>query len=315
MNVYTPDDGRGRIALNTRPTTVTERFLFDKWHMERPMTLGYVVLEQLRDCCFQQVLRSPEERPTASFGLHYFMTGEGLLSLGGREFRLAERCCLLTLPKARWTARSSGKVPVRCISVAFQLSQAPNNPFTAFSHWHEAHGGFILQDKGVLENLLLELMDELGSSDPFAEIAAEGALSRIMSAVCRVLFAESGNESATLAGPSSGKKDLAYECVRYMDRHLTEIRELGQIADSIGYSYSHLSHVFRLEMGVSLQSYWNRKRILHAMKLLQSGEASITRIAETLHYQSVHSFSKAFKKISGLSPTDYQELYGRERSS
>jgi len=71
-----------------------------------------------------------------------------------------------------------------------------------------------------------------------------------------------------------------------------------------------LSHVFRTEIGVSLQSYWNRRRIMYAMKLLQTGETS-TRIAEKLHYQSVHSFSKAFKKIAGLSPSEYRQLYGR----
>ncbi|MGZ9583338.1 hypothetical protein [Paenibacillus marinisediminis] len=28
------------------------------------------------------------------------------------------------------------------------------------------------------------------------------------------------------------------------------------------------------------------------------------------HYQSVHSFSKAFKKTAGITPSEYQDLYG-----
>lgn len=299
---------------NRRTTVAAEGFRFDKWYLERPTTLGLLVLEQLRDACFQQALSGPEGKPAASYGLLYCMMGEGTLAVGGRELAFGERAFTVTFPGEAWSVRCAGEEPVRCVFVSFQLAAVPNNPFQVLGKRFEPGDGRVLQDKDGMEQLLLELMEELGRRDSFAAVAAEGAFSRLVSAACRKMLAAGAHESSPGDGAAVGKTDLAYETVRFIDRHLLELRELGQIAEALGYSYSHLSHVFRLEMGGSLQSYWNRKRILYAMKLLQSGERSITRIAETLHYQSVHSFSKAFKKISGLSPTDYQELYGREHS-
>ncbi|RJE83990.1 AraC family transcriptional regulator [Paenibacillus sp. 1011MAR3C5] len=106
------------------------------------------------------------------------------------------------------------------------------------------------------------------------------------------------------------KKELVYQAVQYMDLHVGHIEELGQVADRLGYSYSHLSHAFRLEMGMPMQSYWVSRRMMAAMNKLQAGRDSITQISEELRYQSIHAFSKAFKKMTGFTPSEYQSLYG-----
>jgi len=117
-------------------------------------------------------------------------------------------------------------------------------------------------------------------------------------------------KTSVKASATPSRKEMVYQTIRYLDQHLVEIHELSQIADQLGYSYPHLSRIFSQEMGESLQAYWGQRRTLQAMNLLQHGELNITQIAEKLHYQSVHSFSKAFKKIAGLTPSEYQELYG-----
>src|SRR5690606_30175628 len=111
-------------------------------------------------------------------------------------------------------------------------------------------------------------------------------------------------------GRTFNKKELVYQTIQYMDQHPEGIVDLGQVADQLGYSYSHLSHAFRSEMGISLQTYWANRRMMKAMNRLQTGRGSITEISENLHYRSIHSFSKAFKKVTGFTPSEYQNLYG-----
>ena len=48
------------------------------------------------------------------------------------------------------------------------------------------------------------------------------------------------------------------------------------------------------------------------MRLLKNNDLSITEIAEMLQYQSINSFSKAFRKNIGISPSEYQVLYSKE---
>ncbi|MBE3102342.1 MAG: helix-turn-helix domain-containing protein, partial [Firmicutes bacterium] len=48
------------------------------------------------------------------------------------------------------------------------------------------------------------------------------------------------------------------------------------------------------------------RRMTTACELLKAGSISISVIAEKLRYQSIHSFSKAFKKNYGISPAQYR---------
>ena len=62
---------------------------------------------------------------------------------------------------------------------------------------------------------------------------------------------------------------------------------------------------------MSIQSYYNLRRVETARELLRDRELSIEEIAEYLQYSSVHSFSKAFKNAAGISPGAYRRLARR----
>jgi AraC-like DNA-binding protein len=103
-------------------------------------------------------------------------------------------------------------------------------------------------------------------------------------------------------------KQTVYEVINYIDINLLQITELTQIADKLHYSYSYLSHIFTKEVGLTIKEYYNRKRFEKAVEWLKNGEMNVTLIAERLQYQSIHTFSKAFRKNFGISPTEYQTL-------
>jgi AraC-like DNA-binding protein len=60
-------------------------------------------------------------------------------------------------------------------------------------------------------------------------------------------------------------------------------------------------------MKVTLQEYVARKKIEHSLDLIKTGNYSITEIALMLHYESVQSFGKAFKKIMGSTPSEFRK--------
>ncbi|WP_068774241.1 AraC family transcriptional regulator [Paenibacillus sp. FJAT-26967] len=281
---------------------------FDRWQLERPMTLGNFVLEQIRDSCFHKELQAFPEK-TSSYTLIYVLSGSGKLIQGEQSVPFGERDFVFAAPGDCWKLDSSSNGPVRLISVRFREVAGRFNLAEVIQTIGTKGPQPVRKDNGALEELLLGLQREVEARDNYAKAMAESYLQQLVVALCRL-----GTHHATAPKQefkrAPMKQELAYQAVRYMDQSLLEIKELSQLADVLGYSYSHLSHVFRVEMGESLQSYWARKRILKAMRLLQSGRTNITGIAETLHYQSIHSFSKAFKKIAGLTPSEYQGLYG-----
>jgi AraC-like DNA-binding protein len=290
-----------------KPSEIKKEFVFDRWYLERPMLLSSLVLEQVRDSCFRHELETLPEM-NKGFTLLYLMSGEGKYVLGERQIDASERTYLITAPKDHWRVQCTSSAPIRLISLRFHAAstRAPFDEVFQFGQGGQISSG---QDDGAIEELLLGLLKELTSGDRFAKSMVDSYLQQIAVRLCRKKEQERPLQEASTN--MLGKKELVYETVRYMDDRLLEIKELGHVAEAMGYSYSHLSHVFRLEMGEALQAYWGRKRALKAMKYLQAKEMSVTRIAEALHYQSIHSFSKAFKKVVGLTPSEYQELYGQ----
>ena len=77
------------------------------------------------------------------------------------------------------------------------------------------------------------------------------------------------------------------------------------IAKAIGFSRKYLSMIFSQTMGITLRDYVTQKKIERAKTMLADGEASLKTIAFQLNYNDYSSFSRAFKKESGLTPYEY----------
>ncbi len=79
------------------------------------------------------------------------------------------------------------------------------------------------------------------------------------------------------------------------------------IADAIGVSPNYLTKVFQQYLGMSLHRYIQNLRIERAQQVLLSGKMNVTEAAQYTGFSSVHVFSKTFKKIIGLSPTEFMD--------
>ena len=87
-----------------------------------------------------------------------------------------------------------------------------------------------------------------------------------------------------------------------MHRELAHDWTLIELANIAAMSRSQFAERFRLLVGEPPMSYLARWRMLKARELLLSSERPIVDIASTVGYRSEFSFSRAFKKILGVSP-------------
>ncbi len=103
--------------------------------------------------------------------------------------------------------------------------------------------------------------------------------------------------------------------VNYIQRSdLTERLDNGSIAAGIGVSPNYLTKVFQTHLGLSLHKYVLNVRMEKAQKLLLSGKVNITEAANMTGFSSIHVFSKTFKNIIGISPSQFlDEVVNRER--
>ena len=86
------------------------------------------------------------------------------------------------------------------------------------------------------------------------------------------------------------------------------------LSDRLDYDYIYLSNVFSQQLGVTIENFYIHHKIERVKELLMYNELTITEIAFKMHYCNVAHLSNQFKKITGLSPTDFKKRKDKTRS-
>jgi AraC-like DNA-binding protein len=77
--------------------------------------------------------------------------------------------------------------------------------------------------------------------------------------------------------------------------------------------YTYISNIFSEVKGITIQQFIISNKIERAKELLMYNELSLTEIAYKLHYSSVAHLSNQFKKITGLTPTEFKKIKKKKR--
>lgn len=93
----------------------------------------------------------------------------------------------------------------------------------------------------------------------------------------------------------------------FMKTNLSKKIELEEMAETACMSTFHFIRVFKLVYGLTPREYLRGLRIDKAKDLLKEG-ISVTQTCFEVGYESLPTFSRAFKKGTGHSPKAYQEL-------
>lgn len=93
--------------------------------------------------------------------------------------------------------------------------------------------------------------------------------------------------------------------VDYILLNLGSPLNLKQIAKRIHINPSNLSRKFKEETGLTITEFINRKRVEEAAAYLQRGNISVTEVAFLVGFNDLNYFSKVFKKIMSVTPSQY----------
>jgi AraC-like DNA-binding protein len=79
------------------------------------------------------------------------------------------------------------------------------------------------------------------------------------------------------------------------------------LSRKLNMDYSYLSHLFSEVRGTTIEHCIMTHKIEMVKELLLSGELTLSEIAYKLNYSSVAHLSNQFKKITGLTPSDFKK--------
>ena len=109
---------------------------------------------------------------------------------------------------------------------------------------------------------------------------------------------------------SKGVKKMEISAVRlYIDEHYAEKLTLESVAGYFFIDKSYLARLFKSQYGITLTTYLQQVRITHAKRRLRFTEKSVEEIGMECGIVELHYFSRVFKKLEGISPSEYRKLW------
>ena len=110
---------------------------------------------------------------------------------------------------------------------------------------------------------------------------------------------------------SENQKQIYYDIMDYVKTNISRNIKISEIAAAFGYNEKYISHRFVEICGIPLKQYILKTKIEQANYMLTDTNKSIAEIAKELGYSDSHNFSRTYKKITGLSPSEYRNTFSK----
>ena len=109
-----------------------------------------------------------------------------------------------------------------------------------------------------------------------------------------------------LSGPWPRLGEAVGRTIGHLSRHYGEDLTVESIAEITEISASHLAHLFRSEIGMSVRDYLTRVRVTIAQDLLAHTDEKLEAIATTLGFADTSHLAHVFQRVTGRPPSTYR---------
>jgi AraC-like DNA-binding protein len=151
---------------------------------------------------------------------------------------------------------------------------------------------------GRVGSLLQDLCAEAARAQPLAGLRMSGLLLEIVAEVLRGQTASDGGWTGHVPALERVAAELAQRCAERLS--------VAELAKEHGFSPSYLRDLFSRHYSCSPRTYLRQARIRKARGLMAGTNMTLSEIALQVGFETVHSFSRAFKAVEHCTPTDYR---------
>lgn len=110
---------------------------------------------------------------------------------------------------------------------------------------------------------------------------------------------------------SATQKQIYYDIMDYIKTNISRNIKISEITATFGYNEKYISHRFAEVCGIPLKQYILKTKVDRANYMLTDTNKSVKEIAKDLGFPDSHNFSRTYKKITGLSPSEYRNTFSK----
>lgn len=226
--------------------------------------------------------------------IHHVVSGKGIYKVGKRSFEITAGNTFLIYPNTEITYIADQNDPWEYYWVGFQGNDA--RIIINQTDFTEENPVIYTDIDNNFEANLMNIYHSKGNSDS-AKINMLGYLMLALS-----LLVEKASPTKRQHNSSTTYLQKATEYIEY---NYTQELTVQGVADYIGISRSQLYRVFKEHYNKPPEQFILEYRIKQACQLLKNSNLSIGSVGYSVGFNDNLYFSKAFKKVKGISPREY----------
>jgi AraC-like DNA-binding protein len=108
-------------------------------------------------------------------------------------------------------------------------------------------------------------------------------------------------------------KNAIIEMVHQSDE-IIKVNFSDYLSEKLNHDYTYMANLFSEVQGTTIEQFMISHKIERIKELIIYDELNITEIAWKMNYSSVAHLSNQFKKMTGLSPTQFKQLKEKKRN-
>ena len=245
-----------------------------------------------------------------NYMLLYFKQGTGSIKIEGRRYKLSDGDIVilnpselfqLTIDNNKYHERMTLNVSEALLA---SFPDSCNSILEPFYKRSRGIGNHIAADKVKKHGMdicLNEILKYAQSSEETSPILC----------FCKIIELLSGLKNASTLSENNDNEDLYMnptisEVLRYLNLHFKEELNISYIAEIFNIDKSHLSHLFKEHMGMSLWNYVIFRRIQLFNSLIRQNN-SVEETCYEVGFKNYSNFFRLYKKHMKMTPTEFKK--------
>lgn len=209
---------------------------------------------------------------------------------------------------------ANGKIAPNLIIVSFECKSKAMNYFKGKIVKTDANEVMILADiineaknafSSPLDDTFLAKLDKNSNPVFGSEQIIKTDIERLLIYLYR--RGESVNKTNKISAITKQRYDIEVvsKIEEYLVSNIYKNLSFIDVCQYMNMSSTKIKVLFKSVKGTGVMEFFNKMKILEATRMIREDSKNFTEIAQILDYTSVHYFSRYFKKVTGMTPTQY----------
>ncbi|MBR2971780.1 MAG: AraC family transcriptional regulator [Clostridia bacterium] len=167
--------------------------------------------------------------------------------------------------------------------------------------------GIVRDDERVRE-YFDEMHREYTADKKMSDMMLKGCAYRLVAYLGRKYSVEHKEQS-----PDSQKLKRLYSLLEYISNNYSERISTKDLAAYCFVSEEHLCRFFKKTVGKTVSEYVNQYRVEKAAVLLSNTDDTVGDVGASVGFEDINYFSRIFKRIKGLTPSEYRRIAAQKQ--